>query len=97
MAKAGVRWTPADKKPGSRKNGWELIRVRLEAVVTGEDRPGMYVMDNCRDFLRTVPPIARDQRDPDDVDTEAEDHIADEVRYRCLAPKREASSETLVM
>jgi len=32
-----------------------------------------------------VPPIARDTRDPDDVDTDAEDHISDEVRYRVLA------------
>lgn len=89
MEKAGVRWTMADKKAGSRKNGWELMRVRLEASANGEDKPGLYVMDNCREFIRTVPPLPRDERDMDDIDTEAEDHIADETRYRCLAPKRE--------
>lgn len=85
MEKSGVRWVPADKRPGSRKNGWELMRDRLEAVSKNEDRPGLYVFSNCRDFIRTVPSIARDERDPDDVDTDAEDHIADEVRYRILA------------
>ena len=95
MEKAGVFWTMADKKAGSRKNGWELIRGRLEASANGDDKPGIYVMDNCRDFIRTVPPLPRDSRDPDDIDTEAEDHIADEVRYRCLAPKRETIVEPL--
>lgn len=95
MERAGVYWTRADKRAGSRKNGWELMRGRLEAVALGEDKPGLYVVDTCRDFIRTVPSIARDSRDPDDVDSEAEDHIADETRYRCLAPKREASIEPL--
>jgi len=85
MEKAGVRWVPADKKPGSRKNGWELIRGRMEAVIEGYDKPGIYVTENCRDFIRTVPTLPRDERDLDDIDTEAEDHIADETRYRCLA------------
>lgn len=88
MEKAGVKWTLADKRAGSRKNGWELMRGRLEAAAENNGKPGMYVMENCRDFIRTVPPSPRDTRDPDDIDSEAEDHIADEVRYRCLATKR---------
>lgn len=92
MEKAGVKWLPADKKAGSRKNGWELIRSRLEASANAEDRPGLYVTERCRDFIRTVPSLPRDSRDPDDIDTEAEDHIADEVRYRCLAATRHTAS-----
>jgi hypothetical protein len=34
-----------------------------------------------------VPVIPRDSNDPDDVDTDAEDHAADEVRYRIYAKK----------
>jgi hypothetical protein len=87
MESEGVFWTMADKKAGSRKNGWELIRNRLNNVTDPmlRDRPGLYVFENCRDFIRTVPPIPRDPKDPDDVDTDAEDHIADDVRYRVLA------------
>ena len=97
MEKAGCRWTLADKRAGSRKNGWELIRGRLEAAANNSEKPGLYVMENCRDFIRTVPSLARDSRDPDDCDTDAEDHIADEARYRCLATKRLASVEQLRM
>jgi hypothetical protein len=34
-----------------------------------------------------VPVLPRDEKDPDDVDTEAEDHVADEARYRCRRPR----------
>ncbi len=91
MERAGVRWLPADKKPGSRKNGWELMRVRLEASASGSEEPGIYVTDNCRDFIRTVPPLPRDSKDPEDIDTDAEDHIADETRYRILETRRSAT------
>jgi hypothetical protein len=43
---------------------------------------GLFVFNTCDQFARTVPVLPRDEKDLDDVDTEAEDHIADEVRYR---------------
>jgi len=92
MEKAGIRWTPADKRPGSRKNGWELMRVRLEAAVNGSDEPGIYIVDSCREFIRTVPSLPRDKRDTDDIDTDAEDHIGDDTRYRVLASSRAAGA-----
>ncbi len=95
MEKAGIRWVHADKRPGSRKNGWELIRGRLEASATNSDRPGLYVFSNCRDFIRTIPPLPRDERDPDDIDTDAEDHIADEVRYRVLSADKTMQKITI--
>ncbi len=45
----------------------------------------MLIFDTCRDFIRTVPPLSREPKDLDDVDSDAEDHIADEMRYRVLA------------
>lgn len=32
-------------------------------------------------WVRTVPELPRDEKKPDDVDTDAEDHVADECRY----------------
>jgi hypothetical protein len=84
MADSGVEWTDSDKSPGSRKIGLQLVRDRLEASKTGEG-PGLFFMDNCRAAISTLPTLPRDENDPDDVDTEAEDHVYDEVRYRVLA------------
>lgn len=83
-----VPFVPSDKKPGSRKTGWEAMRRLLaEAAKPNPEAPGLWVFDTCTQFIRTVPVIPRDERDPDDVDTDAEDHIADETRYRCTAIK----------
>ena len=83
MEKHGVRWIPANKKPGSRTNGLQLLRDRLEASVTREGR-GIYFFDSCKVSKATLPVLPRDEKDPDDVDTDAEDHLYDEVRYVCL-------------
>lgn len=84
MADAGVRWTSSDKKPGSRINGLQVVRDRLEASIRGEG-PGIYFTANCRAAISTLPILPRDENKPDDVDTDAEDHAYDEVRYRALA------------
>lgn len=86
MSDLGVRWTPSDKSAGSRKNGLELTRERLKAAKDGEGQ-ALYFMDNCRAGISTLPVLPRNPDIPDDVDTEAEDHVYDEVRYRVLAGK----------
>lgn len=55
----------------------------------GTDLPGLYVFETCRQFIRTVPVLPRDVKNPDDVDTRAEDHCYDETRYRILNRKAE--------
>ena len=84
MRKEKVIWTPSDRSPGSRTIGLDLLRNRLEAANLGEGR-AIYVMDNCRAFIATVPILPRDEDKPDDVDTEAEDHIYDDTRYAILS------------
>lgn len=83
MADKGVRWIESDKSPGSRKVGLQLMRDRLEASMRGEG-VGLYFTENCRASIATLPTLPRDEDDPDDVDTEAEDHPYDMVRYRVL-------------
>lgn len=90
MAEKGVVWKDSDKSPGSRKNGLQLIRELLEASdpKSGRERPGLYFMDHCRAAIGTLPILPRDEKDPDDVDTDAEDHVYDEMRYRVLAKRQ---------
>jgi hypothetical protein len=86
MRKQGLDWYAADKSSGSRKQGWQQIRERMKASFPGEEgvreEAGLFILESCDQFLRTVPVLPRSDRDLDDVDTDAEDHIADEVRYR---------------
>lgn len=82
MANAGLEFEAAMTGPGSRKNGWEAMRRMLkDAKQQPMERPGMFVFDTCRQFIRTVPVLPRDLKKIDDVDTNSEDHIGDETRY----------------
>lgn len=84
MEDQGIVWTRSDKGKGSRKNGLELLRDRLKASVSGEG-PGIYFMAHNTAAVSTLPVLPRDENDPDDVDTDAEDHPYDDTRYRVLA------------
>lgn len=85
MSDKGVRWQHSDKSAGSRRNGLEIARERLTAAKKKEG-PALYFMDNCRASIATIPVLPRDEEGgkPDDVDTTAEDHSWDMVRYRVL-------------
>lgn len=72
------------KATNDRKNGLMKIHELLRA--NGEDgKPMLLIMDNCRDWLRTVPYLTADPRDPEDINTELEDHAYDDTRYACMS------------
>lgn len=97
---AGPKFEKADKSSGSRKTGWEQMRKRFKASQKPEiglrEDPGLFVFANCDNFARTVPVLPRKEKDMDDIDSESEDHIADETRYRVRAAtiKRAGSGKT---
>ena len=46
--------------------------------------PMLYVFNTCKHFIRTVPNLVYDETDVEDIDTDGEDHIYDELRYVCM-------------
>lgn len=90
----GIHWKRSDKSAGSRKRGWQKMREFLKAALREDangkalpgprENPAMYIFDNCNYFFELVPSLPRDEVDQDDVDTECEDHMGDEVRYMVL-------------
>lgn len=93
MARKGITFLKADKGPFSRTRGWEEIRKLLKHAIPPDgpqprEEPGLYIFDTCKYFLDLVPNLPRSDKDPDDIDTEIEDHIADELRYRVRRVKR---------
>lgn len=81
----GVQFRPADNKRVSGNGamgGWDEMRQRL---VGHEGVPMLYVFSTCKDFIRTVPALPHDPNRLEDVDSDAEDHIADETRYACMS------------
>ncbi|HEX8551808.1 MAG TPA: terminase family protein [Abditibacteriaceae bacterium] len=83
--RAGVTWKKADKRPGSRVRGWSLVSQRLKAATEGDkESPHMYAFNWCNQFTRIMPNVPRDAHNIEDIDTDAEDHLPDDVRYMSL-------------
>ena len=79
-----IPFRPADNKRVSSRGamgGWDQMRNRM----IGDERPMLYVFDTCTDSIRTIPVLQHDQNRPEDLDTTAEDHAADEWRYACMS------------
>lgn len=84
----------APKGPGSRISGkmlvHEALKVRRDAkgevpMVDGKvaswAMPKLQFHTSCVNAIRTIPKLPKDENNPEDVDTDAEDHAYDGVRY----------------
>ena len=81
---APIYWRPADNKrtPGHKQvGGWDQMRQRM----VGDGKPMIYCFSTCVDSIRTIPVLQHDINKPEDLDTSAEDHAADEWRYACMS------------
>lgn len=91
-----VTWTPADKSPGSRRAGAERLRTLLKnSLHRPQEDVGIYVFENCRQLIRTVPTLPRDEKNPDDIPDGVEDHLYDCVRYRVQSPLKPLAAKRL--
>lgn len=79
-AKYGIYFTPGDN---NRIPGWMQVHYRLQFDENGYSR--MYVFNNCKAFIRTMPLMMYSETHPEDLDTKLEDHCPDEVRYMCMS------------
>lgn len=83
------------KGDNTRLAGKMQLHERLKFDEDG--RPMLYVFENCRDFIRTIPALAYDAKKVEDIDTAGEDHIYDETRYflmsRPIAPRKPAEKK----
>lgn len=68
-----------DKADNSRISGKMQVHYRLSFNDRGI--PKLYVFNNCRHLIRTLPLLLYDEKKVEDVDTSMEDHIYDTLRY----------------
>ena len=79
-AKHQVYFTPGDHK---RIPGW--LQCHYYLAFDDNGYPMFYVFKNCKNFIRTIPLMMYDEHKPEDLDTDGEDHVADEARYFCMS------------
>lgn len=74
-----VVFRAADRK---RIIGWDQMRKYLQGT---DGVPMLYFIECCESTIRTIPILQHDERDAEDLDTDGEDHAADETRYACMS------------
>ena len=81
MNRMGCRWRSVPKGPGSRVARVNMLHEYLAPIEGYPDKPGLLVFDTCTNLIRTLPALPRSQGNPEDVDTDAEDHAFDGLTY----------------
>ena len=78
--------------------GWMQVHYRFAFDKNGF--PMMYIFKNCEAFIRTIPLLQYDEHRCEDLDTDGEDHVADEVRYflmsRPITPRQAQAPDPFV-
>lgn len=85
-ARGKIICKPSDRGPGSRVNAWDQVNGRLHDE--HEDLPMIYFCSNNTHLLRTVPSLQHDEDNLEDLDTDQEDHGADELGMACMSRPR---------
>lgn len=91
MELEGIKFTRSNKAPGSRVQGVQLLRGRLEASTKRPmENPGFFVFSTCFHTIRTLPNLENDEKNTEDIDSHGEDHLYDVIRYRLLKSAKKA-------
>ncbi len=78
---------PLIKADNSRLIGWGKVREHLKPFNNqfNELTARFLVTDNCINLIRTLPGLIHDTENVEDLDTDGEDHAADELRYALMS------------
>jgi hypothetical protein len=87
MIAEGCRWRPSDRSAGSRVSGKNEMHRRLQLDPFTE-KPRLVITNNCVSTIAQLPVIPLDKRNPEDIDTKAEDHLYDAIRYGVMSRPR---------
>lgn len=83
----GCRWRPADRSKGSRVSGKNEIHRRLQ-VDPYTNEPRIIFFNTCRHLISQLPSLPLSKNNPEDVDTNSEDHLFDALRYGVMTRPR---------
>lgn len=82
MQNMGIRFFPAENTPGSRQVG---VEQWIERLTIENGKPKVYIfVDRCPALCRALQTLAVDPHNPNDVDTDGEDHAYDGARYKLM-------------
>jgi phage terminase large subunit len=86
----GIKWIPANN---DRAAGKAIVHEKL--AIAADGKPKVIFFRTCTSVIRTLPDLPYDKNRTDDVDTHADDHDYDTLRYGLMAQaKRPVKTHT---
>ena len=86
MIEKGLRWVPSNS---DRMHGKQEVHKRLQLDYAGQ--PRIKVFSTCTNLIRTLPTLPMSKTNSEDVDTKAEDHAYDALRYMLMTQQSSRS------
>lgn len=88
---------PVYRVSNDRVNGWQRVHEALAPCrhTDHTPRPWMQIASRCRYGIRTVPLMVQSDQNPEDLDSESDDHWCDAVRYLLMGGLRPANVRPL--
>ena len=87
MIRKGCRWRPSDRSKGSRVSGKNELHRRLQVDEFTEE-PRLVMFSSCKNLISQLPALPLDKNNPEDVNTNSEDHLYDALRYGIMTRPR---------
>lgn len=87
MIVRGCKWRPSDRSKGSRVAGKNEFHRRLQ-IDEFTERPRMVFFNTCVNCIAQIPVLPIDKDNIEDIDTDAEDHLYDAIRYGIMTRPR---------
>tara|TARA_R100000908_G_C3751504_1_gene146072 strand:+ start:387 stop:2081 length:1695 start_codon:yes stop_codon:yes gene_type:complete len=84
LIRCGARFTPSDR---NRLAGKMELHRRLQLDPISKE-PRIKILSTCTNLIRTLSSLPLSKSNPEDVDTKADDHAYDALRYMCMTRAR---------
>jgi hypothetical protein len=77
---------PVVRVSNDRVNGWQRVHEALS--VSPEGQPWLTVHPRCKYLIRTLPLMVQSDGNPEDLDSDSDDHACDALRYLLMGGLR---------
>jgi len=71
--------------PGDPSRIGKIRQFRNRLTLLENEPPMMQIYSTCTHFIRTIPLLRDDEKNPEDIDTTGEDHCYDEACHICMS------------
>ncbi len=86
---------PVRRVSNDRVNGWQRVHEAL-GIDPVTQTPWMTVHPRCKYLIRTVPLMVQADNNPEDLDTDSDDHACDALRYLLMGGLRPVTGRATV-